>query len=53
MDPVTRDGSTTVDFDVLEADKNGRTPEHKKCDWENKSGFQIISKRKDIERILN
>lgn len=53
MDPVKPNGYTTVYFDVLEADKNGRTPEHTECDWENKSGFQIISKRKDRERILN
>lgn len=54
MDPVTPDGYTTVYFDVLEADKNGKTPDFpEESDWENKSGFQIISKRKDRERILN
>lgn len=53
MDHVTPDGYTTVYFDVLEADKNGGTPEHKEFDWKNKSGFQIISKRKDRERILD
>lgn len=53
MDPMKPNGKTTVYFNVLEADTNGRTPDNKKFDWADKSGFQIISKNRDRESIFN
>lgn len=53
MDPVKSSAHTTVYYNVLEADRNGRTPTNELFDWKDKSGFQIISKNRDRESILN
>lgn len=53
MDPVKPGEPTTVYYDVLLADKNGRTPRNPDFEGKDKSGFQIISKRKNRESILN
>lgn len=53
MDPVKPNATTMVYFDVLEADKNGITPNKSEFECKDKSGFQIISKRQDRESIFN
>lgn len=51
MDPVKPGEPTTVYYDVLLADKNGRTPRNPNFEGKDKSGFQIISKRKNRDLV--
>lgn len=46
------DGRQTVYYNILEADKQGRDPDHKHFDSNSKSGFHKIAKIGDKASVL-